>query len=383
MSLVKNVPGRNLFIPSRFRLDFLSTFGSAWKAAHDQVWHLVEDSSSAVRQRIFLDSMRSKLKPYDITIVGVVAEGGVGLQTSANPVHLAYKEGSPEAIAAQDKIVAFEKALKNSSSKSSIAREASRHKIAELVESLRKNGHPYASAEYNFEHKVIPESQILQIAKLSSLEISEVKSQGISKSFAKKHGVRYPTYLPYYKGQDGEQNRWLSKVEIYIDWSDQNVAWFKQIGSKATSFSGRPYMRNQDTFLTKRVTWNRIRSYHIKSRIIQVPGVIDQASDSISCVSQLLSDEYLCAFLNSEVGSILTEMISITPNTTPNVVKALPIVIPPDAILNTVNRTVAEISGILAENPNRIDRIRELEHSLDEIFYQLWSEARVRFSRAV
>jgi hypothetical protein len=76
-------------------------------------------------------------------------------------------------------------------------------------------------------------------------------------------------------------------------------------------------------------------------------------------------------------------MISITPNTTPNVVKALPIVIPPDAILNTVNRTVAEISGILAENPNRIDRIRELEHSLDEIFYQLWSEARVRFSRAV
>ena len=66
-------------------------------------WESIEDSKKFAKNLPLLREYHSSLKPGDVTLVGLIAEGGQGMRTANNARFLAYREGTPRAQNISDK----------------------------------------------------------------------------------------------------------------------------------------------------------------------------------------------------------------------------------------------------------------------------------------
>ena len=380
-SVINIIPGNNLFVPNKERMEFLNTFGEKWFNCYNSIWPLIETSKKAEKNKTQLDKIRGSLKPLDIATYGLVTEGGQGLATASNPIHLAVLKGTPEGLRVEEKI---RKALENIEKNNSAGKKITEGKrdIAKVVLTLREHGHPYASADFGFVHKIIPHNQVLDISKLSKDEITQVRESGISKNLAKKYNLLCPTYVPCFKGQDADYNRWHSIVDEYIDWSEENVSWF--IAQSGKGFSGCPKPQNLHNNFRTGFAWNLIRTYTIQTRLIPDTGIINLGCVYLTSAMDTLSNEFLVAYLNHPVSSNILEVLTLTANTSINDVRALPIVIPDSDCEKTVAAKVKKICALIASNgiqkENKLEQVKKYEKEINEIIYGLIYQASMKHS---
>lgn len=89
---------RVFFEPRAATLKLHERFNEPVKALVDQWWTRIEDSRKFADNFGEISAYHKTLKPGDVTLVGLIAEGGQGLATANNMRFLGYLEGTPQAV---------------------------------------------------------------------------------------------------------------------------------------------------------------------------------------------------------------------------------------------------------------------------------------------
>jgi hypothetical protein len=97
LSIWRDAHKSAFFEPRPGTLRLYERFNDRIKALHEEWWERIETSEKFARNRPRIVEYLSSLKPGDITLVGLVAEGGQGLATANNARFLGYLEGTPQA----------------------------------------------------------------------------------------------------------------------------------------------------------------------------------------------------------------------------------------------------------------------------------------------
>ena len=324
--------------------------------------------------------------------MGAIAEGGQGLATGCNPVHLYLLKGSDEDQRVSKKIQNQNKKLeKGNQAAKKISK--SRQKIEKTVQTLKDKGLTHAEAKHDFVYKTIKQEQVLDLDSVCIEDIERIRENGISDDLARKYkheGATYlPKYLPYYKGQkdekkgeEGQNNRWFSRIDFYIDWSEKNVTWLKKNSGK--KFTGSPRnMSNSQFYLRTGFSWNLIRTHHIKTRLIKNLGIYDVGGMRLHSILKSVSDEFLTAYLNSPQVAELIEIITSTVNTQINDIKALPFIIPHSEQNQRVSEWVNDIVTIFKKCHGQLDKssefqVEELEGKINEEIKNLFKSPDIK-----
>lgn len=88
---------RVFFEPRPAVLNLYHRFNGPVKALVDQWWDSIEDSKKFAQNIEYIREYHNTLKPGDVTLVGLIAEGGQGLATANNARFLAYLAGTERA----------------------------------------------------------------------------------------------------------------------------------------------------------------------------------------------------------------------------------------------------------------------------------------------
>lgn len=91
------------FEPRPGTLMLFERFNATVKALRDKWWERIETSEKFSKNRSALDDYHKTLKHGDITLVGLIAEGGQGMRTANNARFLGYLEGTSQAANLLDK----------------------------------------------------------------------------------------------------------------------------------------------------------------------------------------------------------------------------------------------------------------------------------------
>lgn len=96
-SLWRDAHKSAFFEPRPGTLRLFERFNDAVKKLHAEWWPRIETSEKFAQHRKALSKYHATLKPGDITLVGLIAEGGQGMRTANNARFLGYLEGTPQA----------------------------------------------------------------------------------------------------------------------------------------------------------------------------------------------------------------------------------------------------------------------------------------------
>ena len=94
---------RVFFEPRPAVLNLYSRFNEPVKALVNQWWDSIEDSKKFAQNLESIREYHETLKPGDVTLVGLIAEGGQGLATANNARFLAYLDGTERAKSTKQK----------------------------------------------------------------------------------------------------------------------------------------------------------------------------------------------------------------------------------------------------------------------------------------
>ena len=103
LSLYLNAHKRAFFEPRPGTLALYERFNERVKQLVAEWWERIEDSRAFAENLPALKEYHRTLQPGDVTLVGLIAEGGQGMRTANNARFLAYLEGTPQAQALEQK----------------------------------------------------------------------------------------------------------------------------------------------------------------------------------------------------------------------------------------------------------------------------------------
>jgi len=93
----KNVANNVFFMPTEFNLKIYEKLGKKVKKLLDKWWQFISDSKKLNKYKRYLNEYRNSLKAGDITLLGLITEGGVGLQTGNNGKYVGVLDGTKQA----------------------------------------------------------------------------------------------------------------------------------------------------------------------------------------------------------------------------------------------------------------------------------------------
>lgn len=361
-------PNNNFFISNDSSVKFLKKWGKEWVKVYNEFWPIISNTKKMEDNKERLGKIREGLKPGDLTLVGVIADGGQGMATGCNAIHLAVREGSAEGERVCAKVERVRQDIENRNAAGLKARNGCRQ-VQQVVQNLRERGHSYAEAEFNFVHKIITDDQILDVSQLTPQEREHIKRNGISEELAQKYRKKTPTYVPYYKGQKGKLNKWVSRVDFYVDWSEENVSFFKEHAGR--KFSGGPRWQSPQFYFEPGVGWNLIGKETTGARRMTAnPGVNGCGCPKIDPVYSV-SKAYMSAFLNSSYAQGILLFVSNTVNRTTNDVKQLPIIIPSPETHDEVVSLVRQCEQVVADDTKSVEErqklLKPIEKEIDNL----------------
>lgn len=98
-ALYRRAHKRAFFEPRPGTLALYDRFNGAVTALVGEWWERIATSDAFAENRNAIAAYHATLKPGDVTIVGLIAEGGQGMRTANNARFLGYLEGTPQAAA--------------------------------------------------------------------------------------------------------------------------------------------------------------------------------------------------------------------------------------------------------------------------------------------
>jgi hypothetical protein len=369
--IYKNVANNVFFVPSEFNLRIYEKLGKKVKELLDKWWSFISDSKKINKYKRYLDDYRNSLKAGDITLLGLITEGGVGLQTGNNGKYIGVLEGTKQAERVKkerpERLWNFiktqnPKELSNLKSKKDVENYLNRlseKEIRNLFDGLKEKYGRDIFGQQGWLYRIVSKDEVADVNSLSDDE----KLNGIDGD---------KTFVPYDKG-DKDGNRWWAPTPHYIDWSRENVR-FLQTDPKARWQGYKFYFREG-------FCWNNVLSDEkIKCRLKDKTVHSTEAMTFMSVVSKKASDRYLICLLNSNLfGNYRINFINISHHLTTGDAKEFPIIIPTpeqlkefELIFDRAKRIQEEkFSGKITEKEAE-ERLEKIQKELDEKVLKLY-----------
>jgi hypothetical protein len=299
-------------------------------------WDKIKTSEDYRQSRAEIEAYLKTLKPGDITLLGLVADGGVGLQTSDNGHFLAYGEESPEGqettrrrhahILRWEQDPVWGPVWRRCLQKAGNDTEAIDLLRAEVKDDKKLDlGKGEIYRTIGADQRIEPD----ELVAMSEEELDRIRSRGVADS--QRH------WVPFRKG-DPEGRRWWADIPLYIDWSESSVRWLNQNSGRGP---GMPYIRNPHLYFQPGVTWERIgRDVALKARVLLACVLDTHASMLVTSPASGLSPSWLCAYLNWPlVTHVLKRFVNNT-NYEMNDLRSLPAIVPTAGVLRATEKMV-------------------------------------------
>jgi hypothetical protein len=351
------------FFPSENNLKFYNKYNDKIKELYTKWWDKIKTSKAIEDNKKELEEYRKSLKPGDITLLGCLTDGGVGLQTGNNGKYIAVRKSTKWAskiIESRSKKLkdAIDKynitKLKNIDTKEYLSK-LSEQEIADLFDSLKKKyGRDIFGQGYIY--KIIEDSDIADVEKLTGDE----KENGIDTS--KKY------YVPYDKG-DKDGNRWYLETPFAIAWSKENVHFLKSNSGKKGE--GMPVVRNQQFYFKEGFCWSDIKTTFVKCRK-KSKTVNDVKSMSLYHLTDKAPISYIVSIMNSSfVSYYIEDFLNNTQTFQINDARELPIIIPTREQIQYFSEIFNNAIKIKKQEFNKTISIDKCEEQLNIIQNQL------------
>ena len=317
-----------------------------------------------------LKSYRDNLQPGDLTLLGLVTEGGQGLATGNNGEFIGCLEGTNEAIRIKQtrpsKLkTTFEnnknlyrafpifKNCKNKNDYENILNSLDEQTIRSIFSKIKKKINRDIFGQ-GYLYRIVSNDEITSIEKISKKEIVE----GI---------INKKAYVVYDKG-DKSGNRWFLKSPYYILWNQESLNIFKT--DKKARWQGYNY------FFRKGFCWSDIHTTYLKSRLSN-NGPYDVKSMTLFSLLNKLPDYYLISILNSKlIAEFQQEFLNNTASFQINDARKIPVVVPDEKNLTFIKNLFDDFINLkkseYLESSDFQDRYLILQKKLDNEIYNLY-----------
>lgn len=364
-----------IFSPTEYNCQILEKIVKPARSVFDTWWSKIETSRQIGINRNEIAKLNSKLIEGQWSIIGLVTDGGVGLQTGDNGQFVGYRTTSR--FADRCKETRVQKLWRAIQDEPKIKRKfdllsecESYDDVKEVLDDLKeleiwelfdgiKEKFGLRIFGKGFMYRIISDSMIFDVSTITEKQ----KLEGIK-------GKR--TFVPYDKG-DKEGNRWYLETPYLIDWSEDAVSILTT--DEAARWQGYQF------FFRNGFCWSDVlnpNSSYIKCRL-KGQSVNDVKSMSLYDETGI-GDKYLVATINSFLKfKVLREFINSTVAIQINDIRKLPIKIPSEKELKAFNKKFDECLVIKKEYfAGKIDRaemnvqLRPIEAEIDEMVNRLY-----------
>ncbi|SFV33880.1 Eco57I restriction-modification methylase domain-containing protein [Thermoflavifilum thermophilum] len=364
----RQAPNRVFYPITDYNLKIFEKYGKKVNELLNKWWDKISTSKNIEKYKRELEQYRNALKPGDITLLGLITEGGVGIQTGNNGKYIGVLERTKWAENVRKQrpeklLLATEFCKKNNITGKQEAQRyletLSEHEIRNLFDDLKEK----------YGRDVFGQGWLYRI--VSPDEIADVEALTEDEKLNGIKGNR--TFVPYDKG-DKDGNRWYAPTPYYIDWSRENVKFLKENSGKKGE--GMPVVRNPQFYFREGFCWNNVLSDEkIKCRMKEKSVHSTEAMTFISLLENILPNYYLVCMLNSTFyGQYRMLFINTSHHLTTGDAKEFPIIIPNETQLKAFesifNRAVEiqkqKFVGKISE-PEAELKLNEIQKELDEM----------------
>jgi len=310
------------FEPTETIIGLHNRFSEVIKKLMGKWWSKIETSSKFDKHRDQIEKYQKSLKPGDISLIGLIAEGAQGLGTGNNGKYLGFLEGTDPAIEALLRRKELTKLWSTSSKFNGLYQElVTRYGndfdiIAEEMKArFASNRESWLGQNVGFKrgeiYRIVKKDSLHPLSDLTDTERLVIIFEGF--------GSRR-SWLPYSKG-DKEGNRWTNEQQIFINWNKENV---KELQTVSTArWQGHKY------FLRSGFTWSDTGNHvPLKARIAPV-SIFDVKSMRLIPLLEGVSSYCLLAVMNSDLLSFLIKkFINHTSMYQLNDIRMAPFIVP-------------------------------------------------------
>ncbi|MBW1649770.1 MAG: Eco57I restriction-modification methylase domain-containing protein [Deltaproteobacteria bacterium] len=373
-NIYKNASNNVFFIPDNFNIAVYNKYNSYVKKLMNKWWDNIKTSRKIKQCKTELDKYRKLLKPGDITLLGLITEGGQGLATANNGKYIGVldktkgaeniKKTRPQKLlqAVLSQNIAELNLIKTKRDAQDYLETLNEFKERKLFDSLKeKYGRDIFGQGYLY--KIVSKNEIADVNSLSDKE----KKKGICGN---------KTFVPYDKG-DKYGNRWYLKTPYYINWSKENVKYlYDNSGKKGI---GMPVVRNPDYYFREGFCWTDVNSTYLKSRIKE-NGVYDVLSMSLFSMLNAVPSWYIVSLINSQlISEYVDNFINSTSHFQINDARQLPIIIPNEkqlqnfeVIFNQAYETKKKEFSKHITNKEAEKLLEDIQKKIDKMVYKLY-----------
>ena len=356
------------FIPTPYNLAIKDKFAHTLKPLYEKWWSFIDSSDKIAKNKASLETYRQSLKSGDITLMGLLTDGGVGLQTGNNGKFVGIREGSKEAKGAKE---ARAEKLYQAESKLNLGLKSKKEALEFLAGKTEQEiWELFDDAKEKFGKDIFGQG-LFRI--ISDSQIADVKSLSQDE---KANGINSPKcFVPYDKG-DKDGNRWYLPTPYYIAWSRENV--------KQLQTDPKARWQGYKFFFREGFCWNNVllpqkeESMFIKCRI-KGKSINDVASMSLYNSEEASIDytKFFVAILNSSfIFYFLKTFINNTVNLQINDIKQFPVIIPTQKQLESFEKLFdrAYVSQVekFQDGVDNEAYLLEIQKELDAMVYELY-----------
>ncbi len=371
----RNVVNQVFYKPTKFNLSIFKKYGSKIKQLHDKWWDKIRTSRKVKKYKEEIQKYRNKLKPGDVTLLGLVVEGGVGLQTADNgrfigvinnsKIAKRIKETRPKKLytAIQEYNINSLNHINSKTDAKNYLDNMSEKSIRKLFDKLKQEYDRDIFGQ-GYLYKIISNEEIANVDNLTDNE----KKNGISKD--------KPHFVLYDKG-DREGNRWYLESPYYIDWNKEKVRFLYKYSGK--SGRGMPVVRNPRFYFKKGFCWTDVNTTYLKCRL-KDKGIYDVLSMSLFSQLDNVPDWYFVCLINSEfISEYVDDFVNRTSHFQMNDARQVPIIIPTKRQLEDFEAIFKEAYSIKKDQfagsisqENAEIKLNDVQEELDRKVYKLY-----------
>lgn len=318
VALYRKALKRAIFEPSVFNLSLYERFMPTLTRLVDEWWTRIATSAAARKNADALNAYRAGLRPGDITLLGLVTEGGQGLATADNPRFLAHLAGTRWGEENERRLQTLEQQWQRDPGiwgrYQELLKQMPRY---EAVDQLRRDllGRR--------------EERLLGIGRMTlyrTVDADQVVDPSELAEDEKRNGIVGPRcWVPFRKG-DREGNRWLSDEPLFIRWDRETVQFFQENSGKKGA--NMPVVRNPQMYFQPMISWTTVGRDAVVRARLQPPAVFDHGTPTVRSGSEAVPNEILLAVLNSPFSTRFCKAFLNNTKFELNDLRMLPIVVP-------------------------------------------------------
>lgn len=332
-------------------------------------WEAIKTSKAIKESSKLLNDYNYKLSPNDLTMLGLVTQGGQGLATGNNGEFVGCIKNSKEAKKIYNQRVdklfhvynRFKKQItkkfpefeiiKSKKTTEDFLNKNSEKKIRNYFSEIKKLLGRDIFGQ-GFLYKIIDENEVYKADNLTD----EQKNSGIND--------KNKIYVKYDKG-DKDGNRWFNISPYYIKWDTNTVKWFTE--NSGRTGQGMPALRNKTFFFKKGFSWSDVHTTYLRCRL-KDKTIHDVTSMSLTSVNPKISNEYIVSIINSKfISKFQEDFLNNTSHFQINDARKIPIIVPTEKTKKQIEEIFTKAMSVKKNYFNDKINLDKHDYMLNEI----------------